>query len=351
MATEGGKKKEDDVNPEKTESDSQTSCSNTKRQSKENPLKRKRINTFHEEPELQSEETPGKRRRTEKEESHVNQEKNKNNSQTSCFSAGKQSKKNHLKRKRMDDSHEEPELQTEETSGKRRRTETDEDDVNREKTKKIYTRYIVSGLLGKGSFGAVYSAVRKTDGRKVAIKFVDKDDNHRQDTLPGDTCRLLVEVALMELVCRRPHSPSVVELIEWFGSAQYFILVMEHTDPCMDVYKYCNKNRLSDTEAQILMIQVAEAASHCLNRGVFDVNLMDHFHDLTDSTLSLFLLGTPYFVPPEVLRGYYYKAEAATTWGLGVLLYSLLCGTVLYIDEGAILEGDLCLPDDLSEGE
>lgn len=36
-------------------------------------------------------------------------------------------------------------------------------------TVRIYTGYNVSGLLGKGSFGAVYSAVRKTDGRKVNI--------------------------------------------------------------------------------------------------------------------------------------------------------------------------------------
>lgn len=83
----------------------------------------------------------------------------------------------------------------------------------------------------------------------------------------------------------------------------------------------------------------------------FDVNLMDHFRDLTDSTLSIFLLGTPYLVPPEVFRGYYYKGEAATTWGLSMPLYGLLCGTVPYIDETAILEGDLCWPDDLSEGE
>lgn len=117
------------MKPEKTKNNSQTSCSNTKRQSKENPLKRKRINTFHEEPALKSKETPGKRRRTEKEEDDVNREKTKNDSQTSCFSTGRQSKENHLKRNRMDDSHEEPE----ETPGKRSKTETEVNNMNLEK--------------------------------------------------------------------------------------------------------------------------------------------------------------------------------------------------------------------------
>lgn len=121
------------MKPEKTKNNSQTFCSNIKRQSKENPLKRKRINTFHEEPALKPEETPGKRRRTEKEEDDVNREKTKNDSQTSCFSTGRQSKENHLKRNRMNDSHEEPELQSEEKPGKRSKTETEVNNMNLEK--------------------------------------------------------------------------------------------------------------------------------------------------------------------------------------------------------------------------
>ncbi|KAK3511143.1 hypothetical protein QTP70_032086, partial [Hemibagrus guttatus] len=169
----------------------------------------------------------------------------------------------------------------------------------------------------------------------------------------------------MQLACKPPHCPNVVQLIEWFETAQYFILVMERPDPCVDLYKYCNKNRLNDIEAQILMAQVAVAASHCLNRGVFHRDIKEENIVVNPDTLEVKLIdfgcgdllqesyseyiGTPYFVPPEVLSGYYYQAEAATTWGLGVLLYSLLCGTVPYIDKTEVLEGDLYLPDDLSE--
>lgn len=80
---------------------------------------------------------------------------------------------------------------------------------------------------------------------------------------PGETHSLLVEVALLELVCKPPHCPFVMELIEWYETAQYFILVMERPDPCIKM------NTPNDIKVQILMIQVAMAASHCFDRGVF----------------------------------------------------------------------------------
>ncbi|XP_053085640.1 serine/threonine-protein kinase pim-2-like [Pangasianodon hypophthalmus] len=359
-------REENNLNREKTENNSGASSSLKRRESKEDTLKRKRMDVPDEETEPKPEETPEKRRRTETEENHEKTEKTENDSEASCSFTRRESKENPLKRKKMDVSHEEPELQPEETPEKRRRTETEE---NHEKlTAKFHGRYTVGNLLGEGGFGAVYAGLRKSDGKKVAIKFALKQEYEPFITLPGDTRRLPVEVALMELVCKPPRCPYVIELLEWFETPTSFILVLERPDPCVDLYKYCRRlhKSMSESLAQIIMEQVVRAACHCRDRGVLHRDIKEENILLNPHTLEVKLIdfgcgdllkdtpyteyaGTPIFFPPEWIVEQKYEAEPATVWGLGVLLYSLLCGEEPFYERVEIVKGKLHLPKDLSK--
>ncbi|XP_026787903.3 serine/threonine-protein kinase pim-1-like [Pangasianodon hypophthalmus] len=359
---------ERDVKTEKTETSVEASSSIIRRESKEIPLKRKRMDVSHEGPEPQPEETPGKRRRTEIEEKDVKTEKTETSVEASCSVIRRESKENPLKRKRMDVSHEGPEPQPEEMAEKRRRTEIEEKDVKTEKTetKNLFSRYILGSLLGKGGFGSVYAGVRKSDGKKVALKFMLKYEDDPYITLPGDTRRLPVEVALMELVCKPPRCPYVIELLEWSETPQAFILVLERPDPCVDLYKYCEDVNMSESLAQIIMQQVIHAACHCRDRGVLHRDIKEENILLNPQTLEVKLIDfgcgdllkdTPYteyagtrtFHPPEWIVEKEYEAEPATVWGLGILLYNLLCGEEPFFGAQEIVDGRLNFPDDLSE--
>lgn len=67
--------------------------------------------------------------------------------------------------------------------------------------------------------------------------------------------------------------------------------------------------------------------------------------------LVVFHSGTPSFQPPESLIKHEYEAEPTTVWGLGILMYSMLCGGESFNGPKEILDGHLNFPDHLSEGE
>ena len=84
--------------------------------------------------------------------------------------------------------------------------------------KELHTLYAVKEEIGRGGFGVVYAAKRKSDGVEVAIKEVSKD----VDTLTEDNVPL--EVALMQRV---NDVPGVIKLITYFDTSDNFYVVME----------------------------------------------------------------------------------------------------------------------------
>lgn len=87
---------------------------------------------------------------------------------------------------------------------------------------------------------------------------------------PGETQRLPMEVALMEMVSKPFHCDNVLELIEWFEMPDCFILILERPSPCVDLrhFVHSHKGRLSEPLTQNIMRQVVQAARHCCECGV-----------------------------------------------------------------------------------
>ena len=84
--------------------------------------------------------------------------------------------------------------------------------------KELHTLYAVKEEIGRGGFGVVYAAKRKSDGVEVAIKEVSKDiDLITEDNIP-------LEVALMQRV---NDVPGVIKLITYFDTSDSFYVVME----------------------------------------------------------------------------------------------------------------------------
>jgi len=48
------------------------------------------------------------------------------------------------------------------------------------KVRDIHSEYSVKQILGKGGFGRVYTAIRKSDGLEVAVKEVVKDSRYKK---------------------------------------------------------------------------------------------------------------------------------------------------------------------------
>ena len=56
---------------------------------------------------------------------------------------------------------------------------------------------------------------------------------------------------------------------------------------------------------------------------LIDFGLAEYFNSNTAESMSQ-VLGTPYYIAPEVIKGEY--NQQCDVWSIGVITYSLLCG-------------------------
>ncbi|KAK2849816.1 hypothetical protein Q7C36_008599 [Tachysurus vachellii] len=191
------------------------------------------------------------------------------------------------------------------------------------------SRYTLGKLLGEVDFGSIRAGVRKADGKQVAIKQVGKSRYDEFITIPGETQRFPLEVALMKMVYKPFGCDNVLELLEWFEMSDCYILVLEQPSHCMGLHEFCkhHKGRLSEPLARQIMHQVVQAARHCCDCGVFhgDIkaeNLLINT-DTLDVKLKDFGCGDLLKDTPYTRYAGQYLGRPAIVWSLGVLLFNL----------------------------
>ena len=208
--------------------------------------------------------------------------------------------------------------------------------------------YRIEGTIGEGNYGKVKYGTHILTSQPVAIKYINKNRLIK----PGDMERIKNE---MKIITSSNH-PNILKAYEIFEDESYFYIVMERPERG-DLFNYiCSKGRLSLDEASFIYYQLVNAVSYLqkmkiAHRDLKPENILlteDFIVKIGDFGLSKYynnknvrmstICGSPCYSAPEMLRGNRYKPYPIDVWGIGIILYCMVCGALPFED---IKEDDL----------
>eukprot|EP00064_Thunnus_orientalis_P010256 superscaffoldBa00001375_g10282 len=197
-------------------------------------------------------------------------------------------------------------------------------------------RYEFLETLGKGTYGKVKKA-KERSGRLVAIKSIRKEKIKDEQ----DLVHIRREIEIMSSLCH----PHIITIYEVFENKDKIVIVMEYASRG-DLYDYiCDKRNISEREARHFFRQIVSAVHYCHQNGIVhrdlklenilldgngnvkiaDFGLSNLYHG--DEYLQTFC-GSPLYASPEIVNGRPYRGPEVDTWSLGVLLYTMVHGTM-----------------------
>merc|ERR1711899_319661 len=216
--------------------------------------------------------------------------------------------------------------------------------------KDFHSKYTVKEQLGKGGFGVVYSAERRSDGMEVAVKEGSKDEKVMmgEDNIP-------LEVGLMQQL---QDVPGVIKLLDCFEMNHCYFIVMERFH-CKDLFDFISEQGpLPETLAKDLFKQILQTIMGCHKRGIMHRDIKDENILIDLKTLKTKVIdfgsgdyiedkvyhrfqGTRVYSPPEWIDSRAYQPEGLTVWSLGILLYDMVCGDVPFETDAQISRAHL----------
>uniref|UniRef100_A0A803NZM4 non-specific serine/threonine protein kinase n=1 Tax=Cannabis sativa TaxID=3483 RepID=A0A803NZM4_CANSA len=218
--------------------------------------------------------------------------------------------------------------------------------------------YTLGKELGRGQFGITYLCVENSTGDTYACKSILK----RKLVHKSDRDDVKREIQIMQHLSGQPN---IVEIKGAYEDRYSVHLVMELCAGLELFDRIIAQGKYSERDASELFRAIANVVHIChfmgvIHRDLKPENFLFSSKDkgamlkAADFGLSVYteegkvyrdLVGSAYYVAPEVLRRHYGKE--IDVWSAGVILYILLCGVPPFWAEtekgifDAILEGEI----------
>ncbi|XP_060774192.1 serine/threonine-protein kinase MARK2 isoform X8 [Neoarius graeffei] len=196
--------------------------------------------------------------------------------------------------------------------------------------------YRLLKTIGKGNFAKVKLAKHVLTGKEVAVKIIDKTQLNSSSLQ-----KLFREVRIMKLL----NHPNIVKLFEVIETEKTLYLVMEYASGG-EVFDYLVAHgRMKEKEARAKFRQIVSAVQYChqkcivhrdlkaenllldadMNIKIADFGFSNEF--TVGNKLDTFC-GSPPYAAPELFQGKKYDGPEVDVWSLGVILYTLVSGSL-----------------------
>ncbi|KAI4300613.1 hypothetical protein L6164_033969 [Bauhinia variegata] len=212
------------------------------------------------------------------------------------------------------------------------------------KTGNIKEVYSLGRKLGQGQFGTTFLCVEKATGKEFACKTIAK----RKLTTAEDVEDVKREIQIMHHLAGHPN---VIQIVGSYEDAVAVHLVMELCAGGELFDRIIQRGHYTERKAADLarlIVGVVEAfhSLGVMHRDLKPENFLfvsqeeESVLKTIDFGLSMFfkpgetftdVVGSPYYVAPEVLRKHY--GAECDVWSAGVIIYILLCGVPPFWDE------------------
>ncbi|XP_022146428.1 phosphoenolpyruvate carboxylase kinase 1-like [Momordica charantia] len=197
--------------------------------------------------------------------------------------------------------------------------------------------YQVIEEIGRGRFGTVFRCTSRASGEFYAVKTIDRRRISAGDSLDAEC--LVNETKILHLLYSHPHILALHDLYE----DEFHLHMVLDLCSSSDLHTRITLQVFSEAQAASIMSQLMQALAHCHRLGVAhrDIKPDNILFDEWDSvkladfgSAEMFrqgeesmngVVGTPYYVAPEVLAGKDY-GEKVDVWSAGVVLYVMLAG-------------------------
>ncbi|KAM4608414.1 LOW QUALITY PROTEIN: kalirin-like [Polymixia lowei] len=214
--------------------------------------------------------------------------------------------------------------------------------------------------IGRGRFSVVRKCLNKTTKKEVAVKFVSKKMQKKE------------QVAHEADILRHVHNHQLVALLDTYETPTSLMLVLELLEDGRLLDYLVAHDVLMEEKVAFFLRETLEALQHLhtcrvthldlkpenimvdLQSLVPCVKLVD-FGDAVQLSAHRryihLLLGNPEFAAPELIRGTPVSV-ATDVWSVGVLAYVMLSGVSPFLDESPeetcvnICRLDFCFPDE-----
>lgn len=183
----------------------------------------------------------------------------------------------------------------------------------------FYKQYLLGKRIGKGGFGTIFSAIRKSDSMPVAVKVIPKSKvsqwytvstqinfpmAHHEQTSSSNaddeiivTKKIPLEIALM---IRVRNVKRCIQILDYLEQKNCFIIVMERDEKSQDLFDFITENSCQSSYKSKLQNKLNnnnitneddDSIDNNLCNGLSEPLAKDYFRQIVETVLAIRKLG------------------------------------------------------------